>query len=108
MTLCKSRALARHFAAPAGVIAALALAAPANAQSAGAASHCSRLGQDFVAVAGSDSCVRLGGHVRVKLSHVPSAPMGYASIGDGVRHAAERSQPVHGASPFGWLDVFPR
>ncbi len=75
--------------------------------------RCSRIGPDYVAVAGSNACVRLGGHVRVELNRnqlgpnsqlAPNlAPMGYAPQ-DGVQNAAARvaHQPV---TPFA---LFPR
>lgn len=46
--------------------AAVAAPACAEAQTTGSLpeNHCSRLGEGFVAVAGSTACVRIGGHVR--------------------------------------------
>lgn len=59
------------------------LAAPgrADAQTTGSlpGDHCSRLGEGFVAVAGSNACVRIGGHVRADFYG------GRASGSDGTR-----------------------
>lgn len=88
-----------------GLIMAFALNAPASAENTSAANHCARFGEDFVAVAGSDGCVRLGGHVRVKLSQ-GAAPMGYAP-GDGIRNAAQSSH-VRANPSLGLLELFAR
>lgn len=89
-----------------GALAFTALAVtPARAEN---ASQCARYGADYVAVAGSSGCVRLGGHVRVDMPRNPLAPMGYAEMGrDGVRHAASRSA-LPPMAPFGLHDLFPR
>jgi hypothetical protein len=111
MTFSPFRALARSRslkACPLGVIAAVVMLAPANAENVGGRSnHCARYGDDFVAVAGTDSCVRLGGHVRVDIAKGPQAPMGYAAT-DGVQRAAERSSQIGPVAPFGLNDLFPR
>ena len=71
-------------------------------------SQCARYGADYVAVAGSNGCVELGGHVRVAMPRTPVAPMGYAEMPrDGMRHAAARSSLLPMA-PFGLHDLFPR
>jgi hypothetical protein len=71
-------------------------------------SQCARYGADYVPVAGSNGCVRLGGHVRVAMPRTPVAPMGYAEMPrDGMRHAAARSSWLPMA-PFGLHDLFPR
>lgn len=89
-----------------GVIALTALAvAPARAEN---VSQCARYGADYVAVAGSNGCVRLGGHVRVAMPRTPVAPMGYAEMRrDGMQHAAARSA-LPPMAPFGLHDLFPR
>lgn len=72
--------------------------------------RCARLGADYAAVSGSNSCVRLGGHVRVELNRnqlTPNlAPMGYAAQ-DGIQPAAARiaHQPMAPMTPF---EMFPR
>ncbi len=93
--------------APLAIAAAFALAGtlsaiPAQAET---SNHCARYGADYVAVAGSNGCVKIGGHVRVDMARQPAAaPMGYASLSDGVRHASSL-QPM---APFGLNDLFPR
>jgi hypothetical protein len=90
--------------APLAIAATLALAAsfsalPAQAES---SNHCARYGADYVAVAGSNGCVKIGGHVRVDMARQQA--MGYASLSDGVQHASSL-QPM---APFGLNDLFPR
>jgi hypothetical protein len=89
-----------------GVIAVTAIAvAPARAD---AVSQCARYGADYVAVAGSNGCVRLGGHVRVVMPRMPASPMGYAEMQrDGMQHAAARSS-LPPMAPFGLHELFPR
>jgi len=88
-----------------GVIALMAAAAPARADN---VSQCARYGADFVAVAGSNGCVRLGGHVRVDMPRTPVRPMGYTDMRrDGAQHAAARSS-LPPMAPFGLHDLFPR
>lgn len=89
-----------------GVIALVMLAVtPVRAEN---VSQCARYGADYVAVAGSNGCVRLGGHVRVAMPRTPVAPMGYAEMPrDGMRHAAAHSSWLPMA-PFGLRDLFPR
>ncbi|MGJ0513450.1 hypothetical protein [Methylocystis sp.] len=94
---------------PAGFFGAIALTAlaatPAHADN---VSQCARYGADYVAVAGSNGCVRLGGHVRVSMPRAPVAPMGYAEMRrDGMQHAAARSA-LPPMAPFGLHDLFPR
>ncbi|MCC3246568.1 porin [Methylocystis sp. WRRC1] len=79
--------------------------APAGAET---VSHCARYGSDYVAVAGSNGCVRIGGHVRVDIARTPIAPMGYAAMQDGVHHAAARAANLQPVAPFGLNDLFPR
>ncbi|MBM3576260.1 MAG: hypothetical protein FJX40_01070 [Alphaproteobacteria bacterium] len=89
-----------------GVIALTAIAvAPAHADN---VSQCAQYGADYVAVAGSNGCVRLGGHVRVTMPRAPVAPMGYAEMRrDGMQHAAAHSS-LPPMAPFGLHDLFPR
>lgn len=89
-----------------GLPAALALAAVfvATTAKAEANSHCARYGADYVAVAGSNGCVKIGGHVRVDIARAPSAAMGYAATGDGV----QRTSHLQPMAPFGLNDLFPR
>lgn len=110
MTLTSFRALARPrflAAGPLGIVAAFVLMSPASAQGPNG-NRCARYGDDYVAVAGSDGCVRLGGHVRVDIARGPVAPMGYAAVQDGVQRASDRSAPAHVIAPFGLNDLFPR
>jgi len=89
-----------------GVIALTAIAVtPARAEN---VSQCARYGADYVAVAGSNGCVRLGGHVRVTMPRAPAVPMGYAEMHrDGMQRAAARSS-LPPMAPFGLHDLFPR
>ncbi len=92
--------------APLAIAAAAALAAtfsalPARAE---ASNNCARYGADYVAVAGSNGCVKIGGHVRVDIARAPVAPMGYAAAGDGV----QRTSHLEPMAPFGLNDLFPR
>ncbi len=87
---------------PAGLaIAAMLATAPVHAE---ATNQCARYGADYVAVSGSNGCVKIGGHVRVDIARAPAAPMGYASLADGVQHTSHL-QPM---APFGLNDLFPR
>jgi len=92
--------------APFAIAAALGLSTsfftlPASAE---VTNNCARYGADYVAVAGSTGCVKIGRHVRVDIPRAPAAPMGYASLSDGVQHASSL-QPM---APFGLNDLFPR
>lgn len=94
--------------APFAIAAAVALAASfsANPAKAETSNHCARYGADYVAVAGSNGCVKIGGHVRVDMARPPAAaaPMGYASVPDGV----QRTSHLQPMAPFGLNDLFPR
>lgn len=92
-----------------GAVSALAPTSSARADGFGdRANRCARYGADFVAIAGSDACVRLGGHVRVGIARAPAgAPMGYAPQQDGVRRASETSH-VRGGEGLGIIELFPR
>ncbi len=90
-----------------GLPAAIALAASFSAPEARAETpnQCARYGSDYVAVAGSNGCVKIGGHVRVdNIARAPVAPMGYASVADGV----QRTSHLQPMAPFGLIDLFPR
>jgi type IV secretory pathway protease TraF len=90
------------------VAGALLLSAAASAET---ASHCARYGSDYVAVAGSDGCVRIGGHVRVDNARAPAVAagaMGYAALPDGVQRTAARGGYYPAAAPLGLGDLFPR
>ena len=82
------------------VLAASLSAAPARAET---PNHCARYGADYVAVSGSNGCVKIGGHVRVDIARAPVAPMGYASS-DGV----QRTSHLQPMAPFGLNNLFPR
>jgi len=85
----------------AAAFAATVSALPARAET---PSHCARYGADYVAVAGSNGCVKIGGHVRVDIARAPTQAMGYAAA-DGVQRAAHL-QPM---GPFGLInDLLPR
>ena len=84
-----------RLAAASLVVGALA-ATSAKAQTFGfdRAGRCAHMGAGFVPVAGSDGCVRIGGHVRVEMGSGREALGGSPGARDGVRQAAERVQ-VH-------------
>jgi hypothetical protein len=92
---------------PLALTGAVALAASLSASAARSETpnHCARYGSDYVAVAGSNGCVKIGGHVRVdNIARAPVAPMGYASMTDG----AQRTSNLQPMAPFGLNDLFPR
>ncbi len=68
----------------------LAVMLAANASKAETTANCARYGADYVAVAGSNGCVRIGGHVRVNMAKRAPAPeaLGYAPGQDVLRTAA--------------------
>jgi len=108
-SFCSIAHRALLIAGPIGLMAATAAIAPARAEATGAASnHCASYGEGFVAIRGSDACVRLGGHVRVDdtVTHtIPDSGFGQ----DGVRRAAERTSHVRaGSDPAGVLTLYPR
>jgi hypothetical protein len=88
-------------------VAGLCLGASLLAPGAGAAqttgslppSQCARYGEGFVPVAGSSSCVRLGGHVRVDVGAIGAS----GSRGElrPVGHSYVRA-------PSGWTGLYPR
>jgi hypothetical protein len=87
-----------------GLIAALAMAGEAAAQTTGSipTSRCASLGPGFVPVAGSSACVRIGGHVRVDGGALSAIPGGAAS---GMRHVSEHS---YIRAPSGWTGLYKR
>lgn len=91
--------------ASAWALAVLAMPGPASAQTNVRSNQCASLGEGFVAVAGSDACVRIGGHVRVEFGDGGLIPGGGGSARQGVRPASERS---HVRAGSGWPDLFPR
>jgi hypothetical protein len=110
MRISKPCAAPRFIASGFFVAGAIALAGPAAAEGFGGrpAGHCARYGADFVAIAGSDACVRVVGHVRVDIARGPVAPLGYAAPQDGVRPAAATSHVRGGDPAAGLLELFPR
>lgn len=102
---CSDRLLPPNFLLGALALSALAVT-PARAEN---VSHCARYGADYVAVAGSNGCVKIGGHVRVDIPRNPLAPMGYAEMRqDGVQRAAASRSALPPMAPFGLHDLFPR
>lgn len=93
---------------PAGVIAALAFVGSTVAQGAGFERNerCARMGEDFVAIVGSDNCVRIGGHVRVDIAN-GHANLPTGSTRDGIRPASERFH-VRPTSHGRLIGLFPR
>jgi hypothetical protein len=93
--------------APLGLTVGLAIgvslaAMPAKAET---SNNCARYGADYVAVSGSNGCVKIGGHVRVDIARAPAAaPTGYAASTDGV----QRTSHLQPMAPFGINDLFPR
>lgn len=92
----------RRLAAGLWLIAALAASGQAVAQTTGSVptGHCSHLGEGFVPVAGSDTCVRIGGHVRVD-----GGPIGSEGPRGGMRPASEHS---YVRAPSSWTGLYPR
>ncbi len=86
--------------AVAAAVAASVSALPAMAET---PSHCARYGADYVAVAGSNGCVKIGGHVRADIARAPTQAMSYAAA-DGVQRAAYLQM-----GPFGLIsELLPR
>jgi hypothetical protein len=89
------------FGAPAAVVLVASLSTPASAET---VNQCARYGADYVAVSGSNGCVKIGGHVRVDIARAPAAAMGYAASADGL----QRTSHLQPMAPFGLNDLFPR
>lgn len=64
--------------------------------------HCSRLGEGFVAVAGTTACVRIGGHVRADVADPRAIGSDWAR--SGTRPVAD--QRIRAGS--GWTGLYPR
>jgi hypothetical protein len=102
MTLAGFRPIAPLWLTMGLAIGASLAAIPAKAET---PNQCARYGADYVAVAGSSGCVKIGGHVRVDMPRAPAAtPMGYAALGDGV----QRTSHLQPMAPFGLNDLLPR
>lgn len=86
----------------AGVCFVAAVAAPGQslAQTTGSipAGQCASLGEGFVPVAGSNSCVRIGGHVRVDAS----------AASDAARSGVRPVGHSYVRAPTGWTGLYPR
>jgi hypothetical protein len=98
------RFAARCRAACFWLAAGLAAASPTQAQTTGSIpGRCAHLGEGFVPVAGSNACVRIGGHVRADIYDVrPSGASDAAR--SGLRPIAE--QRIRAGS--GWTGLYPR
>jgi hypothetical protein len=97
-----------RFVAPSGlvVVAVVAFSASAQAESAAARNgRCVSRGADYVAVAGSENCVRLGGRVRVELGGPVSAYSGPTPDGSQTPY-----EPMHvRTDPISsFIQLFPR
>jgi hypothetical protein len=60
---------------------------------------CARYGEGFVPVNGSDSCVRLGGHVRVEAGAIGST---------GARNGLRQAGHSYIRAPSGWTGLYSR
>jgi hypothetical protein len=89
---------------------ALVAAVPASAETfgGGPSNHCARYGADFVAIAGSNGCVRVVGHVRVDIARGPATPLSYAAPQDGVRPASATSHVRGGDPAAALIELLPR
>jgi hypothetical protein len=94
---------------PMGILAALICGGSAGAEPIAAARNnpCVNRGADYVAVAGSDNCVRLGGRVRVDLRAAGNVSAYSGSNADGVQPAASRSH-VRSNPLSSFIELFPR
>lgn len=76
---------------------------PARADDSG---NCARYGADYVAVAGSGGCVKIGGHVRAKST---SPALAYAPTHDGLFQTASNGPDLASFPPFRLLnEIMPR
>jgi hypothetical protein len=105
MNFAKLSAFAR-IVGPVGMLALFAGSAQAEPAGAAKNSHCTNRGADFVAVAGSDNCVRLGGRVRVNLGANANVSAYTGATADGVQPAAARSH-VRTDPISSFIDLFP-
>lgn len=108
MKIAATRMTALYLTPAIFVAGAIVAVSPAAAEGFGGANHCARYGADFVAVAGSNACTRVVGHVRVDIARGPSAPMNYAAPQDGVRPASQTTHVRAGDAAAGLIDLFPR
>lgn len=90
MTLAHIRTFVSSRALSARAIPLCVVMAATGAANAETTANCARYGSDYVAVAGSNGCVRIGGHVRVNMAKTNPAPdaLGYAPGQDVLRTAA--------------------
>jgi hypothetical protein len=87
----------------ASALVALGAIAPAHAEDTG---NCARYGADYVAVAGSGGCVRIGGHVRAK-SATPA--LAYAPSHEGLFQTASNGPDLASFPPFRLLnEIMPK
>ncbi len=87
----------------AGALAALGIMTPAHAEEKG---NCARFGADYVSVAGSGGCVRIGGHVRAKSA---SPALAYAPSHEGLFQTASNGPDLASFPPFRLLnEIMPR
>ena len=112
MNFAMKSVFARNVARMLGPVGVLTLMAPwsfSQAEPVAAArnNHCVNRGPDFVAVAGSDNCVRLGSRVRVDLGPRASVSAYSGSTPDGVQPAASRSH-VRTDPISSFMDLFHR
>ena len=108
MKIADSRPFAQcSFSTLVAAFGALVATAPASADN---INNCARYGADYVAVSGTNGCVKIGGHVRVDIARGPAvAPMGYAPVAEGVQRTAARTGGYYPpVAPFGLTDLFPR
>jgi hypothetical protein len=90
MTLAHIRTFVSGRAFGARAIPLCVVMATSGAANAETTANCARYGADYVAVAGSNGCVRIGGHVRVNMAKTSQAPeaLGYAPGQDVLKTAA--------------------
>jgi len=87
----------------AGMLVALGGITPVRAEDAG---NCARYGADYVAVAGSGGCVKIGGHVRAKSA---SPALAYAPSHEGLFQTASNGPDLASFPPFRLLnEMMPR
>lgn len=87
----------------AGMLVVLGSMTPARADDSG---NCARYGADYVAVAGSGGCVKIGGHVRAKST---SPALAYAPTHEGLFQTASNGPDLASFPPFRLLnEIMPR
>jgi hypothetical protein len=86
-----------------GLLFAMGAKTPARAED---AANCARYGADYVAVAGSGGCVKIGGHVRAKSA---SPALAYAPSHEGLFQTASNGPDLASFPPFRLLnEMMPR